>query len=103
MEAEKGQCPAGQVTLEIWLEIVASAIAKLASKPWRRAFDSDGILERQQQISFSLVRKLGWAQVPLAPSVPVTGSLDQFLFPVNWQGSTAKYIQWNPHAVRTLD
>ena len=29
----KANAPAGQVTLDIWLEIVASAIAKLASKP----------------------------------------------------------------------
>ena len=99
----KANAPAGQVTLEIWLEIVASAIAKLASKPWRRAFDSNGVIERQQQISPSLVRKLGWAQIPFAPSVPVAGTLDQFLFPINWQGSPAKYIHWNPHAVRTLD
>ena len=99
----KANAPAGQVTLEIWLEIVASAIAKLASKPWRRAFDSNGVIERQQQISPSLVRKLGWDQIPFAPSVPVTGTLDQFLFPINWQGSPAKYIHWNPHAVRTLD
>jgi len=99
----KATALAGQVTLEIWLEIVAMAIAKLASKPWRHAFDSNGIFDRQQKASSALLRKLGWAHVPLVPSALLTGALDQFLFPVNWQGNAAKYIQWNPHAVRTLD
>ena len=44
-----------------------------------------------------------WAHVPLVPSALVAGSLDRFLFPVNWPGSAAKYIQWKPHAVRAFD
>ena len=95
--------PGGQVSLEVWLGIVASAIESLCSKPWKHAFESDGVLGSQKRISSSLLHKLGWVDAPSVPSTMVSGGLDEFLFPLNWQGNAAKYIQWNPHAVRTLD
>lgn len=99
----KAAAPNGQVSLTSWFEVVASAVEVLSSKPWRHAFESDGILSSQQCVSDLLLRKLGWSEVPTVPSTIVAGALEQFLFPKTWRGNPAKYIQWNPHAIRTLE
>lgn len=99
----RAAAPDGQVSLELWLEIVANATKKLSSKPWKHAFESDGILGYQHRISSPLLSKLGWVDAPPVPSTMPSGGLPDCLFPLKWQGNAAKYIQWNPHAVRTLD
>ena len=100
---KKSEAPDGKVTVIMWLDIVAKTIEFVSSKDWKHAFNSDGILSYQANVSQALLQKLALAEVPGIPSTLLEDAQSQLLFPANWRGNPAKYIQWNPHAVRTLE
>ena len=102
---QKGRAAGGQVTLLMWTKIISDAIETLPLRDWRHAFQSDGILDRQQFIAPHLLANLGWAERPEVASAPPNEFQARHLFPKNWSGNAAKYILWDRSQwyIRTLD
>lgn len=100
---KKAGAPGGRLTLLMWLEAVAMTIDSLTSQRWRHAFESTGILCQQESVSNALLQKMRWGVKPHVSAVMPDENVAQLLFPAKWQGNPAKYIAWDPHAIRTLD
>lgn len=95
----------GHPTLLMWFQAVAAAVHDLVHRSWARAFESDGILQQQRNMSSHLLKQLHWSTAPQVPPVWPSEEVATLLFPRNWCGNRAKYISGNPDVwyIRTLN
>ena len=100
---EKSGAPGGRLTILMWAKVVASVIETMSLQQWRHAFESTGILREQQCLSSALLQKFSWVEKPKVSAIMPNENLSQWLFPKNWPGNPAKYIAWDPRAIRTVD
>ena len=100
---EKSGAPGGRLTILMWAKVVASVIETMSLQQWRHAFESTGILCEQQCLSSALLQKFRWVEKPKVSAITPNENLSQWLFPKNWRGNPAKYIAWDPRAIRTVD
>ncbi|CAK9001141.1 unnamed protein product, partial [Durusdinium trenchii] len=95
----------GHPTLLMWFQAVAAAIHDLVHRNWARAFESDGILQQQRNMSSHLLKQLHWSTAPQVSPVWPSEEVATLLFPRNWCGNRAKHISGNPDVwyIRTLN
>ncbi|CAK9050630.1 DDE-1 domain-containing protein, partial [Durusdinium trenchii] len=73
----------GHPTLLMWFQAVAAAVHDLVHRSCARAFESDGILQQQRNMSSHLLKQLHWSTAPQVPPVWPSEEVATLLFPRN--------------------
>ena len=87
-----------------WLEVIREAITSLlCSVRWRHAFERNGILSCQSEMSLQLCGQLFLESLPQVGSDPPALEKARRAFPRRCKLDIESYVTWRPRKIRTLD
>ena len=101
---QKAECVAGVVTTNDWVRVIWRAVEEVVMRgDWQQAFESAGVLRRQQRLACNLREKLGWAELPEVPAGPPAVDLAREIFPRRMRLDVLSYVLWKPKCQRSRE
>ncbi|CAJ1388722.1 unnamed protein product, partial [Effrenium voratum] len=101
---QKAECVAGVVTTNDWVRVIWRAVEEVVMRgDWQQAFESAGVLRRQQRLAGNLREKLGWAELPEVPAGPPAVDLAREIFPQRMRLDVLSYVLWKPKCQRSRE
>jgi len=93
---EKASSAGGIVTMLQWLHVVAAAVQRvLPSTDWKAAFESDGVLARQERLGRKLKEQVGWSEGVVLPGGLPTAEAASLIFPKRLKVDVQAYLTWH--------
>lgn len=97
----KARSLCGRVSTAGWLQVVCGAVEAVVSRgDWRQAFQADGVLDAQQQLSQQLRAELGFDGALMLPRVAPTAEAVRAIFPSRMKVDVLSYVLWQPKCQR---